>query len=301
MGKKINEIPDVKLIKMNVLPEWLIHNACNADQNRKAVVLRLLAGLIDFRPRLRDQKKKLFKRIHRADIPPIGHIHIPKTGGSFLSEQIERVPFISFNHVLLRERRSDKWCPVGLTPISYKKTEGFYLFSTVRNPLTWLISYYHHVRSFGDHVNQRHYDYKLAQQGFETLIEAIITRESPWPSKKFLFPQLFGQKNEPVIDWVNRNESLTDDLEAMFAQFSVDFDVDSARVRSAPKTKLDQDYYSDELLHRVCRTYRREMEIFGYDKFSSINPSVDLKKFKSSGLTYNYQTDVIEKEACTRH
>jgi hypothetical protein len=179
---------------MGILPSWLFHSVFNANANRTAFLLRLIAGLLDIRPTLQKNKRMLLKDLEGTNIPSIGHIHIPKTGGSFLSEKSATIPFISFNHVLLRNSRSDNWCPVGLTPISYKKTEGFYLFSTVRNPLSWLISYYYHVQGFGDHKNGKHYDYELAQQGFDTLIEAVINRNSPWPSKKFLFPQLFGQK-----------------------------------------------------------------------------------------------------------
>lgn len=281
---------------MSVFPHWLRHSVFNADAKRKAFVLRLVAGLLDIRPTLNKNKRLLFKGIEGTQIPPIGHIHIPKTGGSFLSKKSDSIPFVSFNHVLLRNSRSDKWCPVGLTPISYKKTDGFYLFSAVRNPLVWLISYYYHVRSFGDHRNSKHYDYELAQEGFDILIKAVVSRSSPWPSKKFLFPQLFGQNKEPVIDWVNRNESLVMDLSVMFDQFSVTLDIDSARVRSAPKDKLDHEYYSDELLTLVCHTYRREMELFGYHEFKCVEPLVNLKLFREAGVTYDYQADTLKIE-----
>jgi len=278
---------------------WLKHNAFSANQSRPFQLriifpwLKIIFGYFDLRPNLKKAKIKLFKKAKGSNLPKIGYIHVPKTGGSYVASLESDFPHISFSHVVVRTDRSDKWCPIGLTPIHPKKIEGYYIFATVRNPLLMLISYYHHVLGNEGFNKSKHlYDYDVANKGFEHFVNTIITREDKWPSKKFLFPNLFDQEGRIVVDWVNRNETLDLDLKKLLNRFDLQHQI-KERKRVAKK-RVNNEYYSKELLEKVCKVYAREMKIFGYDGYKIIDPLAELKNFKSSNIKYLYSEDKVE-------
>jgi hypothetical protein len=271
--------------------KWLKHNAFKGDSYRRFSWLRVVFGFLDFRPNLIRRKIELTKDIRGSNLPKIGHIHVPKTGGSYTGSLRKQFPHVSFNHVVVRSDRSDSWCPVGMTPISPKKIKGYYIYSTVRNPLLFLISYYHHVLGNKGFENTNHYDYLEAVKGFENLVNVIISRESIWPSKKFLFPNLFDQSGNIVANWVNRNEVLDEDLSNLLNSFHIHHvPIEKKRVS---KKNPPESYYSTELLDKVEETYKREIEFFGYKGFGFNEPPINLHEFKNSKLKYFYQTDTL--------
>jgi len=271
-------------------PAWMRYLSFNYDERPTWPYVRLLMLYIDFRPNFIREKLRL-RRTKPEDLPMIGYIHIPKTGGNYISS-IDSLPLVNFSHVLARKNRSDKWCPVGLTSIDERKLKGFFLFSTVRNPLTFLVSYYHHVLGFGKYVNNRNQDYELASRGFDFFVNSIIDRDSCWPSRKFLFSQLFSQSGDCIVNWVNRNRFLDSDLRKLHEYFGLKF-IASERKRVAPRKGGESSYYTDELEARVRETYQREMLLFGYNGFEYTTPMLSLTPFARNRIRYNYLYDEL--------
>lgn len=275
-----------------MIHKWLKHNTFHSEDNRKLLYLKLLFGMLEIRPNLIIEKIKIQRKAKDMKIPLIGHIHTPKTGGTYTNYLRTSFPHVNFSHVVVRTDRSDKWCPIGLVPINPKKIAGYYIFSTVRNPLLFLISYYHHVLGNMGSDNIVHYDYENALKGFDNLVNVIITRDDKWPSKKFLFPNLFDQNGNIVVDWINRNETLDNDLKLLLEKYDVEHKPQE-RQRVSQK-KEPKEYYSKDLLEMVLKTYDREMKLFGYKDFENIEPKVNLKDFKSSNIKYDFVSDKLE-------
>lgn len=216
-------------------------------------------------------------------------VHIPKTGGTYITSCFPSDGFISLSHMLLREELTDQYIPIGLMGTKWKPSANHVLFTTVRNPLTFFRSYYHHVIGHGQYHNHQHYDFKVAQKGFDYLLRTIMDRDNPWPSRKFLYPQLFDQSGRLIVSWINKNENLDEDMQ-MFAERMGYSYMPGEKKRAAPVKDLSE-YYSDKLMEQVGEVYSREMKVFGYagngnDDYSLLIHDVSLKN-----MTYDYIAD----------
>jgi hypothetical protein len=160
-----------KLIRDKFYPHWLIHYAF-CRKSRTLSLARLFLGIFDIHPCIWRRKFSQKLLCSNDNKQLIGHMHIPKTGGTYLLSRQSVLPYVNFSHILVRSDRSDKYCPVGLIPINPNKVSVYFLFANVRNPLSFLVSYYHHVKGFDNYHNSRHYDYQLVEKGFEFLVGA---------------------------------------------------------------------------------------------------------------------------------
>jgi len=217
-------------------------------------------------------------------------VHIPKTGGTYITSYFPNYGFVTLNHALLREALDDCHVPIGLIGTKFKPRQYHVLFSTVRNPLTFFRSYYHHVVGHGKWHNHDHYDYKASQKGFYYLMQVILDRDDKWPSRKFLYPQLFDQSGKLIVKWINKNESLDEDV-SLFAQ-SLGYRFEKGeKKRVAPVHELSE-YYSDALLEQVHKVYQREFDVFGYqERHYSSNAILLHRDVSRYTVTYDYRTD----------
>ena len=217
-------------------------------------------------------------------------VHVPKTGGTFLSQsetfdQPVLSPMRKLGHVCVTGNpngRSGIYPPVpGLAQskvISKQKLAKYFAFATVRNPFTWLVSYAGHAAGWNPkYRNPEHYDYEIANKGFEYLLKTIAEREGNiWPSRKFIHFQLFADDGAFVVDWINRTETLRSDLELMATTRNYVFRKDAVSQRSGG-IKDYRSYYTDELIDVVKSTWARELKLFGYDVDSLDSESALLK------------------------
>ena len=165
----------------------------------------------------------------------LAYIHIPKTGGSYLGQLESNLKSVlSSTYFLGHSYVIDK---VGVpNPIYYPRDlkhskknvillgaiERYLVVSTVRNIFDWLVSYAGHAGGWTPRYrNPEHYDFKAANKSFDFLVKTIANREDLWPSRKFIHCQLFCSNGQLVSDWINRMESLDDDLAALAAMAEV--------------------------------------------------------------------------------
>ncbi len=273
------------------IPKWMTYWAFYSTNNRKTPVsvLRLLMAYFDLHPSQIMKKAWLSRHHHHL----IGHIHMPKTGGTYVSSLEDTFPHINFSHCLIRNDRTDRFCPTGLTCISSSHVKSFFLFSCVRNPLNFLVSYYYHVKGGKpEYKNPNHYDFTSAQKGFSYLLETIMNRTDKWPSRKFLYPQLFNQKGSCIIDWINRQEALNADLEKLGRYFNTVIHAKKKQRVSEKQVSYAQ-HYSDDLFEKVTKVYQREMALFGYDGFDILTPMVETKPLEKKRIGYDYIRDQL--------
>lgn len=235
-------------------------------------------------------------------------IHIPKTGGTYLSHDIdgEKVlyPMNYLNHVYIVNSKDE------LNPLySYTKldlaSEMVYLksnlkdinvFSVVRNPFDFFVSYLGHSGGWNKkYLNTQHYDYENSNKGFEYLLKTIADREDKWPNRKLIHFQLFCSDGTLVVDRINRNESLDSDVKEMAHNWKMNYQK-KTRQRVNPR-KHYREYYSDELIELVNQTWGRELELFGYsfegENFMNGILGKDISTEQKSKVKYHLKEDKL--------
>jgi hypothetical protein len=201
-------------------------------------------------------------------------IHIAKTGGTFVaqSENANRTvifPIRNLGHATLVdpdwELLWDVPAPFGETDaIPRTDLNGSMVFSIVRNPFSFFVSYLHHAAGrIEKYRNPHHYDFAAANRGFDYLLKTIVDRDIVWPSRKFVHYQLFSQPSgAAVVSWLNCTASLEMHLREMAHAFGLQYRHGEPQ-RVGPPGDY-RSYYTDALADLVHRTWKREIELLGF-------------------------------------
>ncbi len=274
------------------MEKWLKYWVFQGDKLRKRLPIRhIIIGYFNFTPRFNMKKKQLIRRYKNKERKPPAFIHIPKTGGSTLANLKKDFNFLSPSHCVVRKNKSDKYVPIGLVAINPNKLKDFFVFTTIRNPITLLVSYYYHAlgkTSIGP-INTNHYDFDNANKGFDYLVKSIINREDKWPSRKLLYLQMFNDDNICIVDWINRQETLNKDINRLNSYYNMSLNKKCLQ-KKVRNSKINDylGHYTNELLEKVLFTYSREMRLFGY-KINGFNQSeISLKPLNKNKLKYDY-------------
>jgi hypothetical protein len=209
-----------------------------------------------------DRVATLFKRLRS----PSCYIHIPKTGGTYLAQlesDGESVvhPMKYYGHCLVVNNESDSsdyGRIIGYLDkpaIELPELKKYFVVSTVRNPFSWLVSYAGHAGGWNPkYKHSSHYDFENAKKGFDYLVRTIADRESNiWPNRKFIHFAIFSNSGDLTVDWLNRTESLDDDLMALAKARGLAFN-QRARQRVGG-VKDYRSYYNDALIDLVKSTW----------------------------------------------
>ena len=206
----------------------------------------------------------------------LAYIHIPKTGGTYLAQlESDFKPVISSTYYLGHSYVVDT---VGVpNPIYYprdlkhskrvillRNIERYTVVSTVRNIFDWLVSYAGHAGGWNpQYRDPEHYDFEAANKSFDFLVKTLANREDLWPSRKFIHCQLFCNNGQLVTDWINRAETLDEDLATLAAVTELKH---NPRSKQRLGNRRDyRKYYTDSLVDLVYETWGRELRLFGYD------------------------------------
>lgn len=216
-------------------------------------------------------------------------LHIPKTGGTYVMQSLTSTfpviwPIWSLGHTKVYHESEEelKGYPLqGVTGKPHKVDflKNKFIFTTVRNPYSWLVSYY----NWHTHPAKK-YDNKLTKKGFDFFLKTIAERDSKekWPGKKMLFFQVFSTKGDLLIDWANRMETLDSDLEAMAKEKNLSYiKAEKQRVNPLSKKKDYRSFYNSELTELVQKTWKFDLDLFGYH-FDGYDPEKALIRNKVS-------------------
>jgi hypothetical protein len=208
-------------------------------------------------------------------VPKLAFLHIPKTGGTFLTQaesdgQPVVGPIQNLGHVTILDNDSDFDLDVA-KPYSQTATmrridvDQYLVFSNVRNTFAFFVSYMFHSGGLNPkYRDDSHYDYVAANKGLDYLIKTIADRDTLWPSRRFINYMLFSQpRGDLITDWINYSETLDSDLIEMATYYGL-------RYRSMPKQRVSgyhdyRPYYKSALVDFVNDTWNREVLIFGFN------------------------------------
>ncbi|MCP4142055.1 MAG: hypothetical protein GY755_17560 [Chloroflexi bacterium] len=219
----------------------------------------------------------------------LAYLHIPKTGGTYIKQSesnnvpvIQPIAYLSHTYITTELGISNPiytFHDKERERFVFLKNElkNYIIASTVRNIFSWLVSYYWHAGGeVSKYLNFEHYDYDIASKGFDYLVNTIANRNTIWPNKKFIFTQLFSSDGILAIDWINRTETLDQDLKEFATTHEVNF-VKQKKQRVGHKTDY-RTYYTDSLIDIVNNTWQRELSLFGYNFNGTIASSNVLHK-----------------------
>jgi hypothetical protein len=253
-------------------------------------IKRLLRGVVQSRP-IRHFSRWL--NTDSENISPSSHakfcfVHIPKTGGTFVtqSENNDQTIIFPIRNLAHSTLVNQDWELIWDVPPPFERAgvvprsavDGHIVFSNVRNPFSFFVSYLHHAAGHVDRYHDpHHYDFGIANRGFDYLIKTISARDSIWPGRKLVHYQLFSQPSGvSVVDWINCTATLDQDLRAMAQHFGL-----GHRAGRPQRVGLRTDYrsyYTDALADIVSKTWSREIELFGFtfDEPQSIYTPLEL-------------------------
>ena len=227
----------------------------------------------------------------------IAFLHIPKTGGTYVSKLKLNMEYWGHSSVVDLSRKGCKVYPHGtgmIRTVPYSTVKQHYVFAVVRNIYAWLVSYAGHAGGWNpQYCDTNHYDYKASNNGFDYLLKTIANRDAGvWPNRKLVFFQLFCDNTEFIVDRLLRSETLDHDL-CVFAS-ELGFKYKPMQNLLVGKHSDYRTYYTDELIQLFQDTWGRELKLFGHmfegNTSSQIvfNKTIDKTKYK-----YNYVEDKL--------
>jgi|LWDU01.1.fsa_nt_gi hypothetical protein len=232
------------------------------------------------------------------------HIHIPKTGGSWLNDRLsEHFP----DHFLGRRDRDIKLssCVTNviknrnavyagiaygdaptITTYDHHDLSEFLKVSICRNPFDYLVSYYHHrpndTASIQKHA--RYLEPGMIQgirniniihnfRSFDEFIKKFCDPDFPLAQdfedmRSFLFHQMFDNDGHCAVDVIMRNECLhsaTTEMINGLKGTSAVLNKKRENVSQSRKKKDYRSYYTDKLRELVERKCMAELLLFEYD------------------------------------
>lgn len=199
-------------------------------------------------------------------------VHVPKTGGTHLARWHQDDPptlwpIRYFAHAYV-VGDDGALAPPGMDfqPAFHKSlVQPYFVFSSVRNPFDWLVSYAGHAGGWTDRYrNPDHPDFEIANRPFPEFIRILADREERWPSRRLIHAQMWTSDGDFLPNWIHRIESLDDDAEAMAQHLGCTFRRQQ-RARVGDRDRDYRTYYDDATRELVERTWGRELRLFGYD------------------------------------
>ncbi len=298
--------PDYGIEKGSIIshaPKKPIINNTKSDSNENSKDGIKMKDITD------NNDSSISREIPKA-INKVSYIHIPKTGGTYLAQLesqtkpvIEPMNYLGHCYIvndLNVINPIDDLPGRDMNRVVLKNSLGnSIIFSTVRNIFDWLVSYYFHAGGFNPkYCDPNHYDYINANKGFDYLLNVIANREEPWPNRKFIYFQLFTDNGEFLPDWLNRTHSLDEDLAHFAKEFGVGYAGQaSQRIGRKGKEKDYRTYYTDKLVSLVYETWKRELNLYGFE-FETLENDKGLvgRKVDQSlkdQIRYNYKSDLL--------
>jgi Sulfotransferase family len=152
---------------------------------------------------------------------------------------------------------------------SKEEFDSFFKFTFVRNPWDRVISAYYYLKDGGRIMNDRRMSERFIQPHatFRDFVLNFVTEANIAGAIHFR-PQYeficMSEARPPEVDFIGRFEQLADDFEMVRTRLGLAHGLASSnRGRSRPASYRDS--YDGEMIDRVARVYRRDIELFGYD------------------------------------
>ena len=220
----------------------------------------------------------------------IVHIHIPKTGGTWLNANLINLGMRrNYDHSTVlplidgMSQRTPTWAWDIKTKVSFQFAknpgENIKLFqeackvAIVRNPFDWLVSYYSHV-GHGRWKNHRGWDDIVSTHNltsFEHFLYHFCTPEKRWYHiwfKRSIFYQIFDENGNVGVDVILKNENLTEGTKTLLLDLGIIRDKSQIITMRSNQNKTRKDYrsyYDTSMIDLVSNFLSQELKIFNYE------------------------------------
>ena len=133
--------------------------------------------------------------------------------------------------------------------------DAYYKFAFVRNPWSWLVSVYHRILGTPGH---RHNALVAGMSGYGEFIDFEIAR-----AKRFQHTFVLDDRDQLLVDFVGRFESLQDDFDKVCNRLSIEH---SELPTLGGRKQVDyRELYDDVTRAKVQRHWKKDIELFEYD------------------------------------
>jgi len=179
-------------------------------------------------------------------------IHIPKTAGGYLGDTLG-IDSLGHKHFSRKARDLVEFVGNTAGDITYRKPAN--CFAVIRNPFSWLVSYYHHDSggSGWGNANNIH-----GFKSFHEFVMAYCNEEFKWHApmlKDFAWAQIYADSGFCVPRFLLYFETLADGL------------METLGIEATQKepTRDYRHLYTDDLIAAVNEKCWWEINWFGYD------------------------------------
>ena len=204
------------------------------------------------------------------------HMHLPKTGGTYMDNTLGKnsnyikglhkfcISGVKRNGLIPDFRKgSDTW-PCHLSEYQFRRSIRI---AIIRNPFTWLPSYYSHVAG---RVNIDEYsgwygcnDYH-GFNSFEEFIKCFCDDDFIWHCpeiRNFMLAPLFDINGNCRADLLIMNEHLSEAIEVLATEF--DFKIEN-KVKPRKRKQGVNTEYTENMIELVMNKCQKELELFAY-------------------------------------
>lgn len=202
------------------------------------------------------KKVNLYRRYYNWRKAGCIFIHVPKAAGT------------SINHALYG-RTLGHYTISEIEAQFPRLVEQCFVFSVVRNPYDRLISAYHFAKK-GRTVDMGMSNpdqYQIPEFGtFESFVNQWLVKQDLYSVDNVFRPQhlYVCRRENVVVDYLARIESMDDDIHNISKLLGKPLHIGKKNVNKGSESY--RDYYSNELSETVYQLYRKDFEIFSYNK-----------------------------------
>jgi len=199
------------------------------------------------------------------------HIHIPKCAGTSIDYALHGTVPERWNKDKQLWKQHCTASDVKKYFASEEQWDNYFKFSIVRNPFDRIVSSY----NFLCREKMRPYEFRdrllfkdfIFRKGiFERLLNPslIVEESNRYHQIKPSFEYLFDKNDNLMIDHIGRFENLKNEWDFICKQLGVKIEL-KHRNKHSRDNKHYRDYYDNETKAYVSETYKKDLEIFGYE------------------------------------
>jgi len=249
----------------------------------------------------------------------IFHLHIPKTGGTFLTDVFTKtnLTFHNPSHLKCNAKIPLYPDPTDSVPRPglFQDQKGFdesLRISVVRNPFEWLVSYYFHSHGIPGLL----FDEVKGVGGirsiyptFDSFVEAYCDEEKYWPKglsefRRFYPFQIFDEAGNCQAHFIFKNANNRELIRAItFTTVAYGYSLRNYPVEvlealdtksnvSVAKKKDYREYYSLSQIDMLNRKWKEILSVFGYDFEGSSDAQFIID---SQNLRYSFKENKLWK------
>lgn len=197
-------------------------------------------------------KKKIFKVFDESQVI---FIHIPKAAGTSIGKS------------LFGTGRTGHYTIDDYYKVNKDKAKKYFKFTFVRNPYDRLVSAFFYLKQGGKNISDINFaDENLSQiDTFEDFVMNWLSEKRVYSWIHF-YPQThFTESKFPgnEIDFIGKLENIEEDIKKLSEAIGTDIEI-----KHHNKSSRDNylDYYTEEMLDKVHQLYKKDFQIYGYEK-----------------------------------